>query len=333
MEHTQVDGPIAAPRRRSGLGSRLLLLLVGILLPLLALEVVLRLNHVRVKALSVYQPAADPIVSYVGKPHARPDINALGFRDREHAIAKPPGVFRILVLGDSVTNGYGVEVEEMYTRRLESLLAERDGERYEVVNFGLPQYSTVQEVTLFRERGAQMRPDLVIVGYVLNDPTRSGRINDFFEHDRAPSLAAEWLTRQVKEVLRLREPVELLDDCEPFDYYSRLNCDAGKWATVSASFRELGSLSRADGFPVLVVIFPLVDGACFDDYRWGSFHRRVAEEAAANGFACLDLLPVFAQRSPSELWIKRSDDLHPNPLGHRIAATAIYRALVDLGVD
>jgi hypothetical protein len=52
-------------------------------------------------------------------------INAQGFRDRERVRPKPSGMYRILVLGDSVTFGFGVQPEESFTRLLEAELKER----------------------------------------------------------------------------------------------------------------------------------------------------------------------------------------------------------------
>ena len=89
--------------------TNLLLLLVGIGLPLAGLEVGLRIHHADVKARSSYRPVDDARVVFAGKPHAWNEINSLGFRDREHSLQKPEGVFRVLVLGDSVTEGFGVD--------------------------------------------------------------------------------------------------------------------------------------------------------------------------------------------------------------------------------
>ena len=51
--------------------------------------------------------------------------NSLGFRDtREYALSKPPGTFRIIVLGDSVTFGHGALFETTYPYLLEQRLRE-----------------------------------------------------------------------------------------------------------------------------------------------------------------------------------------------------------------
>lgn len=332
MQRKQVGEGAGNARRGGRLARNLLLSLVATLLPFVAIEFGLRLYHAYVKARSSYEHADNPSVVFVRKPHAHQEINSLGFRDYEYAIQKPPGVYRVITLGDSVTDGYGVDFGDMYTKKLESLLREHDG-RYEVISFGMSQYATVQEIALFKELGVKMRPDLVIVSYVLNDPTMDGSINDFFTRDRAGSLAVEWLLRKSRELLSVRDRFDQVKGCRHFEYYSHMHCDADKRAAISASLRELRGLSRRHGFRVLLVVFPLLDdSASFEDYRWSQIHERIVEEAADNGFAVLDLLPYFAQLPPSQLRIAPTDMLHPNGLGNQIAATAIHRKLVGLGV-
>jgi len=77
-------------------------------------------------------------------------INDGGFRDRNHPLRKPQGVFRIVALGDSVTFGYGVEEEESYSKQLEAIFARRSAPpRVEVLNFGVGGYNAYNEAALF----------------------------------------------------------------------------------------------------------------------------------------------------------------------------------------
>jgi lysophospholipase L1-like esterase len=110
-------------------------------------------------------------------------INALGFRDpRDYSLAKPPGTFRILVLGDSVTFGHGAVYDTTYPYLLETKLkAWRPDVRWEVWNLGVPGYNTAQELAYLRQIGAAATPDLAIVGFFANDFTG-------FEPPMNPSL-------------------------------------------------------------------------------------------------------------------------------------------------
>ncbi len=97
-------------------------------------------------------------------------INSLGLRDREYPHAKPEGVFRILVLGDSFTWGYGISDDEIFTELLESDL-NRAGHRVEVLNAGVSGWGTDQELLFLEKEGFNYEPDLVILAfYLYNDP-------------------------------------------------------------------------------------------------------------------------------------------------------------------
>lgn len=88
--------------------------------------------------------------------------NNLGLRrDAETAEEKPDGVFRVLVLGDSQTDGY-VNNDESFSSLLEAQLTSA-GWRAEVLNAGVAGYSPAQEYLWYDVHGAALQPDLVIV--------------------------------------------------------------------------------------------------------------------------------------------------------------------------
>ena len=100
-------------------------------------------------------------------------INNLGFRDsRDYALEKPPGTFRILVLGDSVTFGHGATFETTYPFLVEQKLRQwRPDVEWQVWNLGVPGYNTRQELTYLQEVGPAFQPDLIVVGFYPNDYT------------------------------------------------------------------------------------------------------------------------------------------------------------------
>ena len=69
-------------------------------------------------------------------------INDKGLRDRAHAYAPDPGVFRIIVLGDSFMEAYQVPLEQSLPYRLQEALADRS---VEVVNLGVGGYGPERE--------------------------------------------------------------------------------------------------------------------------------------------------------------------------------------------
>ncbi|HZS10866.1 MAG TPA: SGNH/GDSL hydrolase family protein [Nitrospirales bacterium] len=90
--------------------------------------------------------------------------NQYGHRGRTYPLQKASGRFRILVIGDSFTEGSQVSEEELFTARLE---AANPG--VEVLNAGVGGYSTVQEYLYLSREGLQFNPDLILLMTVYND--------------------------------------------------------------------------------------------------------------------------------------------------------------------
>ena len=124
-------------------------------------------------------------------------VNARGFRGLEFAMPKPPGVYRIFALGGSSTFGlYPATTADAtaYPAVLERLLnAENPAPaviRYEVVNAGVPGYSTRTSTTNFHARVLHLQPDAIIVTHNNNDLARYGNesglylplMNQFIPH-------------------------------------------------------------------------------------------------------------------------------------------------------
>jgi len=97
--------------------------------------------------------------------------NRLGFRERDFDIPKPRDVYRVMVLGDSLTWGAGLAVEQRYTSIAEQLLNDsRDNTRYEVLNFGISGGPTIVERDILVKTAEVIEPDRIVVGFCLNDP-------------------------------------------------------------------------------------------------------------------------------------------------------------------
>ena len=94
--------------------------------------------------------------------------NRYGLRGRDPVIPKPPGVVRILVLGDSFVFGFPVRDEETFCARLEAGL-QADGYPVEVINGGVSGYSPTLEYLSLRDEFLAFEPDLVMLWYDLGD--------------------------------------------------------------------------------------------------------------------------------------------------------------------
>lgn len=182
MEHQQNRKPTAAWKAT--------LLLSGLIFVILAVEVALRVFGIRFDA-SLYNP--DPVLGWSLRPgshgwnvsegQAYIRINSHGARDRERTLAKPPNTFRVAVLGDSATEARQVEIEQTFCGLLEKSLPSCSaigGKQVEVLNFGVPGYSTAQELLMLRTRVWEYQPDFIVLQtYLGNDLFDNYRRLDF----------------------------------------------------------------------------------------------------------------------------------------------------------
>jgi hypothetical protein len=97
-----------------------------------------------------------------------PEINGQGLRDDPVAVPKQGGVWRSIVLGDSVAYGVGVPSDRTFPNRLEQLLR-RTEPTAEVVNAGVQGYTTYSELKYYQTSGREFEADTVILALVLND--------------------------------------------------------------------------------------------------------------------------------------------------------------------
>jgi len=132
-----------------------------------------------------YRPVvqADPVYGWSFAPNShtrsvdtdrrldyRVEINSWGWRDPERPRAKQPGRKRVLILGDSMVFGTGVQYGERFGDVLERAL----GDDVEVVNAAVGGWGTDQQYLYLRREGFRLDPDVVILGLCLgNDVTNN----------------------------------------------------------------------------------------------------------------------------------------------------------------
>lgn len=105
--------------------------------------------------------------SYDGKWQFR--VNAQGYRaDREFNYKKKPDVLRVMTIGDSYTMGFEVLQNETYASVIEKTLSEM-GVETEVINAGVSGFSNAEQLVYFEQEGAKYKPDVLVLGFYLND--------------------------------------------------------------------------------------------------------------------------------------------------------------------
>jgi len=268
-------------------------------------------------------------------------VNSLGLREREIPMGKPAGTFRVLCLGDSVTFGHWVEAAEAYPRRLEEHLQARSTNQIQVINAGVPGYSTFQELTWLEEEGWAYEPDLILLGFVLNDVVERymtlaeyGGSNTILGVDTTIRLGP--VTRLVRRTAFHRFVTSLmLTGARRREVYSvRRLFDEDlspeiqtAWEQTMDELEALETAIRDRGVPLVVLVFPFRFQIA--QHISPVPQRRLEEWGGKAGVQVLDLTGVFARLGPQNGFL---DHDHPTPAGHRAVAVAVAEKLVDLGL-
>jgi hypothetical protein len=259
---------------------------------------------------------------YMGVPVA---ISSAGLRDREFPSEKPPGITRILMLGDSVTFGWGVKAEDTPSKLLENVLNNTlSSPRYEVINSGVGNYNTAMEVAYFLDRGHLWKPDVVILNYFINDaePTPARHNSSLFEH----SVAAVMALGAFDSIART-----YFGRADWKTYYRDLyRDDAPAWGKTRDAIANLAAYCRNNNIRLLVAAYPELH--VLKDYPFADVTQAVETVAKAGGAGFADLLPAVQDKQPESLWVSPGD-AHPNVIANREYANVIAKRLKELYPD
>jgi len=129
-------------------------------------------------------------------------FNSMGYRGPLVSIEKPPGTYRIVLLGGSTTFGYGVNDDETIDAHMRRLLSNRfRGGCFEVVNLALGGYDSYQDYERMRVDGTRLRPDLVVINSGIND-VRNAQYPDLTYPPDPRTLIWEPVMQRMREELK-----------------------------------------------------------------------------------------------------------------------------------
>lgn len=101
--------------------------------------------------------------------------NSLGFRNPE---IKEKQKKRVLFLGDSITIADYVKEEETFVRKVQ-ILSEKENNSIETINLGIGGTALGNHLAIFERVGLLLKPDVVILGFYLNDFRESTGVKYF----------------------------------------------------------------------------------------------------------------------------------------------------------
>lgn len=264
-------------------------------------------------------------------------INQSGFRGPELPQVKPTNEYRILLLGSSITIGWGVPYEKVFTTLLEKKLNQEDIQPgftvraiegksvFRVINSGIANYNTVLESLYLKKKLYRFQPDTVVLHYFLNDaeiisPQGAGFL---IRHSKLAALVYSRIRQFIQAKKNNHQTIG--------QYYRDLYRDDSKgWQQAKQAILDIDEFCKQSRISFLVLIQPDLH-----DLSSGSLqeqcHRKIQSFLEAHHIPYHDLLPAFRQRfgdNPTAIWVN-PDDSHPTAAGHQLMFEGLYKRLVS----
>ena len=282
-------------------------------------------------------------------------INEHGLRGRAYEKRKTKDVFRIAVVGDSVSFGWDVGEGQAWPDVLQGLLNECPAARqetFQVLNFAVTGYNATQVAEVLRQSVRSWNPDLILYGYCLNDPQEYSI--DFEELlDRLSRRKREWIRASSRNILGRSRLLQLamlelrksptdkdsdrkttwLDDPQ-FQalqagrgamYFERLHEDPVSFKRLQEALAKM-----AGETPVIVCLFPVFGE--LENEKLHTVHQKVRIATEEQGLAFEDLTADFIQARHEGI-VLNGDALHLTPQGHEVAASNILNIVLRYLAD
>jgi hypothetical protein len=269
-----------------------------------------------------------PDIGHRHRANARADLmgedvktDSHGFRSPEIPLQAPPGVARIAFAGDSITMGWGVaEKDTIPMQVLGGLKAQ--GRKVDGFNLGVGNYNTSQELASYKDIGAQMKPDIIVLVYFINDgePMPTYNDNDWFEQH-----SAAYVVMKYRFDALMRSSGEVPDWKQ---YYRDLYKDEARgWKLTQESIAEFAKIAKDAGIQLVIVHVPELHE--LKPYPFTEVTAKVKAVVEAQGVQFIDLLPTVENLEPSTLWVTVPDP-HPNGVADIAMSKGIVPSLLPM---
>lgn len=285
-------------------------------------------------------------------------INSNGLREKEITYQKQTGTKRIVVLGDSMVFGFGVNEELAIPSRLQELYS-NSGKQVEVINMGVVGFGTAQELLLLKKEGLKYSPDIVICVFYIGNDLYNNCLGFEYEKPKPYFLLNDgrlelrnYPTPKVNPSVSFPQPYEqqqkwripmpvIKDFLQGNSYayiflrvrynyllYSiglRSNFDENQLMmlldTTKAIFIEMMNLCNKNNIDFIVVLAPTKAQICGIDSI--TANTEFLAFTRNNNIYCIDLLPTLKGRR--DLYFNIDD--HWNKGGHDFVARVLFKYL------
>jgi len=247
--------------------------------------------------------------------------NDLRMRDKPRTEKPAPKTRRILVIGDSITLGWGVPQDRTYSAVLDARLGAQGEGRYEVLNAGVGNYTLSRMIGYYDFALQHLEPETVILAFYLTNASREQESSLARFLDTPLHFPVFLWSRGLRVYSRFSKSASFRD------YYLDLYRDGGaEYEAFKVQLRDFVARMRADKKNVLFINIPDVRYASLKPYPFQAVSDRVLSIGSDAGAKTLDLTASVSDLSPGSA-VNSVEDRHPSALAHERFADAILQAL------
>ena len=266
-------------------------------------------------------------------------VNDKGLRDNKNNFFRDPKAYHILIIGDSMTFGVGVNYEYTYASILENKLNDYfriKGKKFQVWNGGVPAYSLEQIAGSFEQKSIFLNPDMVILGFFKDDFVRpSWYYKGGILYDPAKNFWVQKLfakSRLLSSILFRYEHQKY----NPYYYYGEyyLKVDQ-RWNNAMQNVETIHNICKKNGLQLLVLDLPTLFWKGHlkkEETKEYPFNLKLEAFCKKNGIAYKNGLFVFEGLEAKSLWAIPDYDCHYNKKANQLVAESIFKTFLDTNI-
>jgi len=260
--------------------------------------------------------------------------NIYSFNDINHTYKKcSKNLYRIAILGDSFIWGDGVEDSVIWSRKLEKKLQVFTNQKFEVFHWGYRGMSTLQQYNFFLTEGYKYDIDLLILGFVVNDPDMGERdLTTFIHYNSKASYllrktlfyffpnSLDFLTYYINNFANQYLGYGYVNWLENYVYSDE------SIAKYSKTIRNFDKLLKKNNIPYIIVMTPESHNPMLEKY-----FNKITPIFEKYKIRYLNLFPTIKShfRAFSFLELATSPaNAHPGPLVTTVYAEEVYKYLL-----
>jgi hypothetical protein len=244
--------------------------------------------------------------------------NSFGFSGTEWSLHKPPNTRRVALLGDSMAQGMGVDLNHIFAtlleRRLNSTHLGPSPQRFEVLNFAVTGYPLTQVFDVALEDVPRFEPDVYML--VLTDLPVAGSWDSHL--DQVVQLGIDPKYDFLRKTLRL---AKVSPDDDSITLHAKL--EPFRIPLLRDMLLEIKSRAARDHAGFIAVLLPALEDGDLSKNRLSELPT-LLESLHITFVDLLDTFDGISDLDPIRLaW----DNAHPNRRGHTVIAEQLYTKL------